>query len=66
MSRGKKRMGYELELKLKLKGLPGSKWDGLECAIELEELCDDGGAPESKLFITKEGGGGKSSGVKFR
>ena len=63
MSRGKKRMGYELELKLKLKGLPGSKWEGLECAIELEELCDDGSDPESKLFITKEGG---QPGTKFR
>ena len=44
-SRGKKRMGYELELKLKLKGLPGTRWEGLECAYDFEELCDDGDAP---------------------
>jgi hypothetical protein len=63
MSRGKKRMGYELELKVKLKGLLGTRWEGLECSVELEELCDDGSAPESKLFITKEG---SQSGTKFR
>jgi len=62
MSRGKKRMGYELELKLKFKGQ--EKWEGLECAIELSELCDDGGDPESKMFITKETSNG--SGTKFR
>ncbi len=56
-------MGYELELKLKLKGLPGSRWEGLECAYDFEELCDDGDAPESKLFITKEG---SQPGTKFR
>ena len=44
-SRGKKRMGYELELKLKLKGMLGSRWEGLECAFDFEELCDDGDAP---------------------
>ena len=62
MSRGKKRMGYELEMKLKFKGQ--DKWEGLECAIELSELCDDGSDPESKLFITKESSSG--SGPKFR
>ena len=33
MSRGKKRIGYELELKVKFKGQ--GRWEGLECAIEL-------------------------------
>ncbi len=55
-------MGYELELKLKFKGQ--EKWEGLECAIELSELCDDGSDPESKMFITKETSNG--SGTKFR
>jgi len=62
MSRGKKRIGYELELKISLKGL--GKWKGLECAVELTELCDDGSDPESKIFITKESGSG--SGPRFR
>lgn len=62
MSRGKKRMGYELELKLKFEGQ--GKWEGLECAIEMSELCDDGSDPESKIFITKESS--KGSGTKFR
>ena len=61
-SRGKKRMGYELEMKLKFKGQ--GRWEGLECAIEFTELCDDGDDPQSKLFITKEAQGG--SGPKFR
>lgn len=39
-SRGKKRMGYELEMKIKFRGT--GKWEGLECAIEMTELCDDG------------------------
>lgn len=62
MSRGKKRMGYELEMKIKLKGK--GRWEGLECAVEFTELCDDGDDPESKLFITKETSSG--SGPKFR
>lgn len=37
---------------------------GLECAIELTDLCDDGSDPDHKLFITKESG--KGSGPKFR
>lgn len=45
-------MGYELEIKLKFKGQ--GRWEGLECAVEFTELCDDGDEPESKLFITKE------------
>ena len=62
MSRGKKRMGYELEMKIKFKGK--GRWEGLECAVEFTELCDDGDDPESKLFITKETSSG--SGAKFR
>ena len=62
--RGKKRIGYELELKAKLKGVDGTRWEGLECTVELSDLCDDGSDPEHKLFISKEGT--KSTGVKFR
>lgn len=62
MSRGKKRMGYELEIKLKFKGQ--GKWEGIECAIEFKELCDDGSDPESKLYVTKEKS--KDQGTKFR
>jgi len=62
MSRGKKRMGYELELKLNFEGK--GRWEGLQCAVEMTELCDDGDDPESKLFITKEAQSG--SGPKFR
>jgi hypothetical protein len=55
-------MGYELELKVKFRGQ--GRWEGLEGAIELSDLCDDGGDPESKIFVTKEGA--KSTGTKFR
>ena len=54
-------MGYELELKIKLVGR--GKWQGLEAAIKLDELCDDGSDPEHKLYVTKEG---KEKGAKFR
>ncbi len=62
MSRGKKRMGYELELKVKLAGR--GRWEGLEASVELTELCDDGSDPEHKIYIQKESS--KGSGPKFR
>lgn len=62
MSRGKRRIGYELDLKLKFQGQ--DKHEGLECTIQISELCDDGSEPEYKLFITKEQG--KDHGVRFR
>ncbi len=40
MVRGKKRLGYELDVKIKFDGQ--KKWAGLYCAIEIKELCDDG------------------------
>ncbi len=55
-------MGYDLEMKIKFEGL--GRWDGLQCAIEIEELCDDGSEPETKIFITKESPNG--TGSKFR
>jgi hypothetical protein len=38
--RGKKRIGYELEFKLTLKGK--GRWEGLEVAYQFNEFCDDG------------------------
>ena len=52
MSRGKKRIGYDLEIKVKFSG-QGPK-AGYECAMKLAEFCDDGSQPESKLFVTKD------------
>jgi len=40
-SRGKRRMGYELELKVKLGGLTGGDYEGAEALIKIIELCDD-------------------------
>jgi hypothetical protein len=54
-------LGYELEVKLKFVGK--GKWAGLECAVKLKDLCDDGSDPEEKLYIVKEG---KEKGAKFR
>ncbi len=54
-------MGYELQMKLQFVGK--GKWQGLECRVELSDLCDDGSDPEEKLYITKEG---KEKGLKFR
>ena len=62
MSRGKKRLGFELELKLKFAGK--GKWQGLECAVDLKELCDDGSDPDQSLYITQENS--KDKGIKFR
>ena len=56
MSRGKKRMGYELELKINFKGI--GKWTGLTCEIELSDLCDDGGDPEHRLNVDSSNGTG--------
>lgn len=51
-SRGKKRLGYDLELKIKFTGL--KTYEGAEGAIKLHELCDDGSHQESNVYITKE------------
>ena len=52
MVRGKRRIGYELELKIKFVGQ--GAYEGNECAIKLKEFCDDGSDPECKFYITKE------------
>ena len=54
-------MGFELEVKLKFEGK--GKWQGLECAVKLKDLCDDGSDAEQKLYVTKEG---KEKGAKFK
>jgi hypothetical protein len=38
-------MGYELEVKINFAGQ--DKYEGLECAVKLSELCDDGSDPET-------------------
>ena len=49
MVRGKKRMGFELEIKFKFKG--SKQWEGIEGTIEYEEVCDDGSEGDMKLFV---------------
>jgi activator of HSP90 ATPase len=40
--RGQPRMGYDLTLKLELRGVEKTFLEGLKCEVMLEELCDDG------------------------
>ena len=40
------RMGYELTFKAVLTGVENTYLQGMECELEIEELCDDGGDPE--------------------
>ena len=51
MSRGKKRMGYELDIKINFTGYR-KKFKGSEVEIKLIELCDDGGEPEVELNVS--------------
>lgn len=64
MSRGKRRIGFDLEFKLVFTGVEGSRQEGIECAFQISEFCDDGSDPESKLFVTKDSDGSK--GTKFK
>jgi hypothetical protein len=54
MSRGKKRMGYELEINVKFEGQ--GKYEGMESLVELKEICDDLSDPEYRVSITKDKG----------
>ena len=63
MVRGKKRIGYELEFKLTLKGK--GRWDGLEVAYQFNEFCDDG-SEEHTLYVKKENMRGGLTGIKFK
>ena len=49
------RMGYELNMKVSLVGLENTYLDGLECEVEIDELCDDSETPEGscKISMTK-------------
>lgn len=51
MVRGKKRIGYELELKVSFTGVGGKS--GNEFAFEVKELCDDGSDCEYMIYVTK-------------
>ena len=52
MVRGKKRIGYELELKIKFVGQ--GVYEGSECALKMKDFCDDGSDPECRIYLTKE------------
>lgn len=52
MVRGKRRIGYELELKIKFVGQ--GVYEGSECALKMKEFCDDGSDPECRIYVTKE------------
>jgi len=39
-------MGYELTFKAVLTGVEKTYLQGMECELELEEICDDGSGPE--------------------
>lgn len=54
MVRGKKRIGYELEVKVTLTGVKGSRWEGIECSYEITDFCDDGSDPEISFNVTKD------------
>jgi len=47
MIRGDPRMGFELSFKATLTGVENTYLQGMTCTLEIKELCDDGGEPES-------------------
>ena len=47
MIRGEPRMGFELSFKATLTGVENTYLQGMTCTLEIKELCDDGGEPES-------------------
>ena len=52
MVRGKKKFGYELELKVSLEGQ--EEYEGCKCTVKVKELCDDGSDPELDAKIVKK------------
>ena len=54
-------MGYELSFKVELTGCAGTYLEGMICEVEVEEMCDDQGDPDStdvnmtKLLDTSQG-----------
>jgi len=45
--RGEPRMGYELTIKAEFTGENETYLEGMKCEVEVEEMCDDQGDPES-------------------
>lgn len=52
MVRGKKRIGYEIKIKLRFEGV--NKMKGVEVEFKFKDICDDGSEPESTFKITKD------------
>jgi len=48
--RGQPRMGYEINIKMKLEGAKNSVLDGFECTVKINDLCDDGSEPSKTKF----------------
>lgn len=54
MIRGQPRIGYELNIKVELNGVENTYFQDFVCEVDIEELCDDGGEPDSaKVSMTK-------------
>ena len=52
VSRGKRKIGYELDLKVKFEGI-GELAEN-EVSFSFSNLCDDGSDPDFKVYVTKE------------
>jgi hypothetical protein len=52
MVRGKRKIGYELEIKVKFDGQ--GKKEGSKITLGLKEICDDGSDPEGKITINAQ------------
>ena len=59
--RGEPRMGYEISFKCELTGVEKTYMEGMNCTVEIEELCDDSIEPAGyefsviKLLDTEQG-----------
>ena len=62
MVRGKKKLGYELKIKVRCEG--SETHDNDEISIEIEDLCDDGSDPEFTLWASKVKGERESEKTK--
>lgn len=50
MVRGEPRMGYEMNIKMKLEGAKDSELEGFICTVKIDDLCDDGSEPSKSKF----------------
>ena len=55
-SRGKKRIGYELEMTIVCETVPEAG-PGYDCTFSIKDLCDDGSEPECKVTVKLNGKG---------